>query len=224
MGQITTWDEFPTIEYVPGVFRQTVSGEKTMLTRIVYRGGVVIPAHFHPAEQLMLVEQGRLWAKVGEEEAEVGPGSLLVIPSDCVHAFRQLSDEDVVFYEAFAPIRLEYLIGYKGPDKSLGMIERASRAPSPAPGAPSVATGPAPGGVAAYQPPWSNAQDPAGSAKQPASTTLRAARSGPDSDRGRRLPPPRLVDGEESPSTRVGRHQRCGESQRETIQARASPR
>ena len=100
MGQITTWDEFPTVEYVPGVFRQTVSGEKTMLTRIVYRGGVVIPDHFHPAEQLMLVEQGRLWAKVGDEEAEVGPGSLLVIPSDCVHAFRQLSDEDVVFYEA----------------------------------------------------------------------------------------------------------------------------
>lgn len=122
MGQITTWDEFPTVEYVPGVFRQTVSGEKTMLTRIVYRGGVVIPDHFHPAEQLMLIERGRLWARVGDEEAEVGPGSLLVIPSDYVHAFRQLSDEDVVFYEAFAPIRLEYLIGYKGPDKSLVMI------------------------------------------------------------------------------------------------------
>ena len=74
MGQITTWDEFPTVEYVPGVFRQTVSGEKAMLTRIVYRGGVVIPDHSHPAEQLMLVEQGRLWAKVGDEESEVGPG------------------------------------------------------------------------------------------------------------------------------------------------------
>ena len=29
MGQITTWDEFPTVEYVRGVYRQTVSGEKT---------------------------------------------------------------------------------------------------------------------------------------------------------------------------------------------------
>ena len=125
MGQITTWDEFPTVEYVPGVFRQTVSGEKTMLTRIVYRGGVVIPDHSHPAEQLMLVEQGRLWAKVGDEESEVGPGSLLVIPSDWVHAFRQLSDEDVVFYECFAPIRLEYLVGFKGPDPSLAMMKKA---------------------------------------------------------------------------------------------------
>ena len=134
MGQITTWDEFPTVEYVPGVFRQAVSGEKTMLTRIVYRGGVVIPDHSHPAEQLMLVEQGRLWAKVGDEESEVGPGSLLIIPSDCVHAFRQLSDEDVVFYECFAPIRLEYLVGFKGPDASLAMIKKAlAAAPERAP-------------------------------------------------------------------------------------------
>ena len=125
MGQITTWDEFPTVEYIPGVRRQTVSGERVMMTRIVYHDGVVVPEHHHPAEQIMLVERGRLWAKVGDEEAEVGPGSLLVIPSDCVHAFRQLGDEDVVFYESFAPIRLEYLVGFKGPDPSLAIMRKA---------------------------------------------------------------------------------------------------
>ena len=82
-----------------------------MLTRIVYRGGVVIPDHSHPAEQLMLMEQGRLWAKVGTEESEVGPGSLLIIPSDWSHAFRQLSDEDVVFYECFVrPTRVPHRV------------------------------------------------------------------------------------------------------------------
>jgi len=96
-----------------------------MLTRIVYRDGVVIPEHSHEAEQIMLVVQGRLWAKVGDEEAEVGPGSLLVIPSNWVHAFRQLTAEDVVFYECFAPIRLEYLVGFKGPDPSLAMMRKA---------------------------------------------------------------------------------------------------
>jgi len=30
-----------------------------------------------------------------------------------------------VFYECFAPIRLEYLVGFKGPDLSLGMMHRA---------------------------------------------------------------------------------------------------
>jgi unsaturated pyranuronate lyase len=120
--QITTWDEFPTVEYVPGVLRQAVSGEKVMMTRIVYRDGAVIPEHRHEAEQIMLVVSGRLWAKVGAEEAEVGPGALMVIGSNVVHAFRQLGDEDVVFYECFAPIRLEYLVGFKGPDPSLTMI------------------------------------------------------------------------------------------------------
>ena len=124
MGQITTWDEFPTVEYVKGVFRQTVSGEKVMMTRIVYRDGVIVPEHSHPAEQIMLIESGRLWAKVGDEEQEVGPGNLVVIASNQVNAFRQLGDDDVVFYECFAPIRLEYLVGFKGPDASLAMMHR----------------------------------------------------------------------------------------------------
>ena len=82
MSQITNWDEFPTVEYVKGVHRQTVSGEKVMMTRIVYRDGVVIPEHSHEAEQIMLLVSGRLWAKVADEEREVGPGDLLIIPSN----------------------------------------------------------------------------------------------------------------------------------------------
>ena len=88
----------------------------------------MIRDHSHEAEQLMLVVQGRLWARVGDEEAEIGPGSLLIIPSNYVHAFRQLTDEDVVFYECFAPIRLEYLVGFKGPDPSLAMMKKAGPA------------------------------------------------------------------------------------------------
>jgi quercetin dioxygenase-like cupin family protein len=124
MSQITTWDEFPAYPYVPGVLRQAVCGEKVMMTRITYQGEVTIPAHQHEAEQVMLVAQGRLWAKVGGEEQEVGPGALLIVNSNVVHGFRKLSEEDVVFYECFAPIRMEYLIGYKGPDPALAMIQQ----------------------------------------------------------------------------------------------------
>ena len=54
MSQITTWDEFPTVEYVKGVLRQTVSGEKVMVTRIVYQGGVIIPDHSRPDSTSMI--------------------------------------------------------------------------------------------------------------------------------------------------------------------------
>jgi quercetin dioxygenase-like cupin family protein len=122
MSQITTWDEFPVYRYVPGVLRQAVCGEKVMMTRITYQGQVTIPLHRHEAEQIQLVVQGRLWATVGDEEKEIGPGALLIINSNVLHAFRKLSEEDVIFYECFAPIRLEYLIGYKGPDPAGAMI------------------------------------------------------------------------------------------------------
>jgi len=125
MSQITTWDEFPPYPYFPNVYRQAVSGEKVMMTRITYKNDVTVPEHRHEAEQIMLVVQGRLWAKVGDEEQEVGPGALLIVNSNVIHAFRKLSDEDVVFYECFAPIRLEYLIGYKGPDPALAMMKQA---------------------------------------------------------------------------------------------------
>ena len=91
------------------------------MTRIVYRDGVVIPEHSHEAEQIMLVESG---PAVGEGRgrgvARSGRARCSIIPSNWIHAFRQLGDEDVVFYECFAPIRLEYLVGFKGPDPSLG--------------------------------------------------------------------------------------------------------
>ena len=89
MAQITTWDEFPAYPYVPGVLRQAVCGEKAMMTRITYQGQVTIPPHKHEAEQIMLVAQGRLWAKVGDEEQEVGPGALLIVNSNVIHGFRQ---------------------------------------------------------------------------------------------------------------------------------------
>jgi quercetin dioxygenase-like cupin family protein len=125
MSQITTWDEFPICEYVPNVQRQAVCGEKVMMTKITYKNQVTIPPHKHEAEQIMLVVQGRLWAMVGDEEQEIGPGALLIITSNVMHSFRKLSEEDVVFHECFAPIRLEYLIGFKGPDPAGAMIKEA---------------------------------------------------------------------------------------------------
>ena len=123
MPQITNWDEFPVIEYIPGVYRQTLCGEKVMMTRIRYVPGVFVPEHSHEAEQLMLISEGKLWAKVGDEEKNVSAGDVLIINSNAVHSFRNIGDSDVIFYECFAPIRLEYLIGYKGPDPSLKMIK-----------------------------------------------------------------------------------------------------
>ena len=115
MSQITTWDEFPTVEYVKGVLRQTVSGEKVMVTRIVYQGGVVIPEHSHEAEQIMLVVSGRLWAKVARRgeggRAGLDPDHPVQLGPRLPPAGRR--GRRVL--RGFAPIRLEYLVGLQGP-------------------------------------------------------------------------------------------------------------
>ena len=44
--------------------------------------------------------------------------------SNVIHAFRKLSAEYMMIYERFAPIRLEYLIGHKGSNPALEMINQ----------------------------------------------------------------------------------------------------
>ena len=94
-----------------------------MMTRITYQGDVTIPSHKHEAEQIMLVVQGG-FGESGRRGTGGRPGALLIVNSNVVHGFRKLSEEDVVFYECFAPLRMEYLIGYKGPDPALAMIKQ----------------------------------------------------------------------------------------------------
>ena len=81
---------FPAHDYFQRIL-QAVGGQKVMMTRITYKGQVTIPEHQHEAEQIMLIVQGRLWAKVGDEEQEVGPGTLLIVNSNVIHSFRKLS-------------------------------------------------------------------------------------------------------------------------------------
>lgn len=53
--------------------------------------------HTHPIEQFNYVLRGRLKARVGDEEAVVGPGGLIHIPAHVVHTIVATGNEDAVF-------------------------------------------------------------------------------------------------------------------------------
>lgn len=53
--------------------------------------------HTHPIEQFNYVLKGTLKAKVGDEEALVGPGGLIHIPAHVVHTVVATGEEDAVF-------------------------------------------------------------------------------------------------------------------------------
>ena len=62
------------------------------LTKIFFAEGEGAEAHSHPEEQVMYVLSGRVLAKCGDEEYEVGPGEATYNPSNVPHSLRALED------------------------------------------------------------------------------------------------------------------------------------
>lgn len=110
------WEDFPEIEYLPGIKRHTISGEKVTVTHVRYAPGTIIPDHRHEAEQVTILVQGRLSITIEGIQKEIEPGEVAVVPSNALHSLKSLGNEEAVFFEAFNPIRLDYLIGFVGKD------------------------------------------------------------------------------------------------------------
>ncbi|MDP2949660.1 MAG: cupin domain-containing protein [Chloroflexota bacterium] len=60
--------------------------------------------HAHPDnEQVYVIVRGRGLMKVGDEEQEVGPGTMVFIPPRTGHAIRNTGDEPLIYVSATAP-------------------------------------------------------------------------------------------------------------------------
>jgi quercetin dioxygenase-like cupin family protein len=46
-----------------------------------------VPRHHHAYEEVILVQEGRIWVTLGEETASVSPGQLAIVPPGTVHAW-----------------------------------------------------------------------------------------------------------------------------------------
>ena len=116
MSQFAHLPAQPRVQVLPGIWKQALCGNHVMVTRIEYEPGASVEAHHHPAEQITIVIEGEMTWAVDDEETAVGPGDVVVIPADATHSAR--SESGAVFFEAFAPIRLEYLVGFMGRPQS----------------------------------------------------------------------------------------------------------
>ena len=64
--------------------------------------------HSHPHEQIAYIISGRMRFHIGQETHDIGPGGLLVIPSNVTHWGEVLGDEPVLNLDVFTPKRPEY--------------------------------------------------------------------------------------------------------------------
>jgi quercetin dioxygenase-like cupin family protein len=98
------------VESVNPLFdRQLVTGERTMLARIVLRKGCIVPLHSHENEQIAYVLEGALKFQIQGREITVRAGEVLVIPSHVPHSAEAL--EDTVDLDIFTPPRADWLQG-----------------------------------------------------------------------------------------------------------------
>lgn len=104
------WSVIPEEPIAEGITRQMVVGDRLMICRLRFQPRVVTTPHDHPHEQMTVVEKGRVLFTIGEEQREVGPGTVLHFPSGVWHGATML-DEEVVLLDIFTPIREDFLTG-----------------------------------------------------------------------------------------------------------------
>jgi len=91
-----------------GVTRQVFTGEGATLAWTTLEPGHTPRPHSHHYEQIVLIVSGRARFVVGDEEVELGPGGMVLIPPDVEHYAQTVGDEPCVDLSIFTPKRDEY--------------------------------------------------------------------------------------------------------------------
>jgi quercetin dioxygenase-like cupin family protein len=110
--QLIRWDDIPLETVNDWMQRKIVTGERMTVARIWFKDGFLIPQHSHEMEQITQVVSGRLRFRFGEDRSEVldvGPGEVVVIPSNLPH--EALSIGDVEEVDMWSPRRDDWLNG-----------------------------------------------------------------------------------------------------------------
>lgn len=104
------WDDMPKETVTPLLDRRLIVGNRMMLAHIYLKKGCIVPLHSHDNEQLTYVLSGALRFWIGSETGEtivIGPGEVLVIPSNIPHKAEAL--EDTLDVDVFCPPRQDWL-------------------------------------------------------------------------------------------------------------------
>lgn len=111
---VRSWDAFPEVEVLPNNHRTSIAGLNVGVNRIRWVHATATPRHSHDdAEQVVLMLSGRIEMTIEDQNFEIKEGDVAVIPQHTPHMGRTMG-EDAVFYEVFAPLRVQNLIGFIG--------------------------------------------------------------------------------------------------------------
>ncbi|MGH3205264.1 MAG: cupin domain-containing protein [Streptosporangiaceae bacterium] len=126
----TPWDDLPEVEVLPNNYRRAVSGLEVGINCIRWEHPSGTPSHVHDdAEKAVLVIEGTMEWQISGKTVRLEPGTVAIVPRGVEHSGRTTGGT-VRFYEAFAPARIQNLVGFLGQ----GLLPPAGQGRSGAPG------------------------------------------------------------------------------------------
>jgi mannose-6-phosphate isomerase-like protein (cupin superfamily) len=83
--------------------RKLLDSENVVVSQITLTPGEALKKHVTPVDVFFFVLQGRGIVEIGDEEAEVGPDTLIDSPARIMHGWRNSGKEDLRFLVVKAP-------------------------------------------------------------------------------------------------------------------------
>jgi len=74
-----------------------IIGDHVTLNQSVNQPGQIVRPHTHGCEQMISVEQGKAWFRVGDDERTVSAGDIIHIPVGTEHELKNLGDEEFIY-------------------------------------------------------------------------------------------------------------------------------
>ncbi len=112
MLKTINWSAVPLEQVNPSMQRRIITGEKLMIARMNFKDGFLVPQHSHFHEQVTQVVSGkmRFWFGANKETVmDLGPGDVVVIPSDLPHEALMIGDVEEI--DTWSPPRQDWLDG-----------------------------------------------------------------------------------------------------------------
>jgi quercetin dioxygenase-like cupin family protein len=96
--------DLATVNHIKGgpdyssVVGGVVEGDRMIVALMRMPAGTGAEPHSHPNEQWIYILEGTFKARIGGDEVEAKPGSVVYVPSNIVHSAMATADADVVFF------------------------------------------------------------------------------------------------------------------------------
>jgi quercetin dioxygenase-like cupin family protein len=108
VAYVHRWAELAIASTIPGASTGLLPGQRLVALYANLSPGTHVPYQTHPTEQLVHMLAGRLRIWIADEEHEVRPGDVVLIPPDVPHRGEAVGPENAVYLEVLSPVEDRY--------------------------------------------------------------------------------------------------------------------